>query len=86
MAKFSFSIFNETLGVDPNRSVLVDAADSILRAGSEADRWRVSREGFWCGVTPYGSIQRRQGWKLHLSATVSSAEEVLVRAVPVLLA
>lgn len=45
----------------------------------------VERSGVWLRVTPPGARPRTQGWKLHLTATVASAEEVLSRAVPVLL-
>ncbi len=85
MAEFNFSIFDQALEDDADRSGLIETAVGVLHAAGEADHWHITTEGFWCGVTPHGSIQRRQGWKLHLSATVSSAEEVLARALPVLL-
>lgn len=37
-------------------------------------------------VSPPGHVMRRQGWKLHLSATPVSAEALLRRALPVLVA
>lgn len=58
---------------------------STLRARDEIDGWDVSTDGFWCCVTPHGHAGRSQGWKLHLSATVSSATTILDRALPVLL-
>ncbi|MFI9105447.1 class IV lanthionine synthetase LanL [Streptomyces fildesensis] len=41
---------------------------------------------FWCRVGPAEQLKRVQGWKLHLSATVLSAPEVLHRAARVLVA
>ncbi|MGH8903338.1 MAG: class IV lanthionine synthetase LanL [Egibacteraceae bacterium] len=58
---------------------------SALRTAGKAERWEVTTDGLWCYVTPNEHSWRAQGWKLHLSATVSSAEAVLVRSLPVLL-
>jgi serine/threonine protein kinase len=46
--------------------------------------WRVSRRGTWTYATPEVP-PRDQGWKLHVSATLASANEVLRRAVPLLI-
>jgi len=46
--------------------------------------WHVRRQGLWTYATP-DIAQRDQGWKLHVSATLASAHEVLRRAVPVLI-
>ena len=46
--------------------------------------WQVRRLGTWTYATPEVP-QRDQGWKLHISATLASADEVLRRAVPVLI-
>jgi class IV lanthipeptide synthase len=48
--------------------------------------WYVSRPygGPWVGVRRRGSRIPSAGWKLHVSATVGSATEVLARALPVL--
>ena len=46
--------------------------------------WRVHRRGSWTYATP-DAPPREQGWKLHVSATLASAKEVLRRAVPVLI-
>lgn len=68
-------------------SSLVGVLDSILSETDGRDRWNVSRDGgFWCSVTPEDGFGRAQGWKLHLSATMTSAEEVLARSLPILLA
>ena len=47
--------------------------------------WRVVLDSVWCQVWPGEPLLRRQGWKLHLSATRSSAPTVLERALGVLL-
>jgi tRNA A-37 threonylcarbamoyl transferase component Bud32 len=52
-----------------------------LRSG-----WRIDRAGTWTRVAPSGSGLRDQGWKIHLSAVPSSAQQVLERATPVLVA
>ncbi|MGH3720183.1 MAG: class IV lanthionine synthetase LanL [Pseudonocardiaceae bacterium] len=85
MADFHFSIFTQESRADTDGHGLVRVLESALLALGETDRWEVSASGFWCGLTPNGHVQRSQGWKLHLSATVSSAETVLARALPVLL-
>jgi hypothetical protein len=41
--------------------------------------------GFWIGVRHKSSALPDQGWKLHLSAYPTSAETVLLRALPILL-
>ncbi len=54
-------------------------------AAHRAD-WRVERAGVWTQVVPPAGRLRTQGWKLHLSAIPSSAERILDRATPVLVA
>jgi tRNA A-37 threonylcarbamoyl transferase component Bud32 len=54
-------------------------------AGFSADP-EVDDAGVWIRVRNTGSAPRQQGWKLHLSATVLSAADVLCRSLPVLLA
>lgn len=82
---FNFSVFAGVRGASADVSELVGMLDGALRAMGETDRWDVSTGGFWCGVTPHEHVVRSQGWKLHLSATVSSAKTVLARALPLLL-
>jgi tRNA A-37 threonylcarbamoyl transferase component Bud32 len=57
-------------------------AEQLAAAGQR--EWRVSRLGAWTYATPEVP-PRDQGWKLHVSATLASADEVLRRAVPVLI-
>ncbi|MFD9093391.1 class IV lanthionine synthetase LanL [Streptomyces collinus] len=63
--------------------------ESLCRRALEASGagvgWAVSVDEMWCRLTPAGGMGRRQGWKLHVSATSASAPEVLVRSLDVLL-
>ncbi|WP_146166720.1 tetratricopeptide repeat protein [Streptosporangium nondiastaticum] len=54
--------------------------------GAERSAWTLRDSETWCMVTPVGYRPRRQGWKLHLSATVGSAHQVLRGAAGVLVA
>ncbi|MDQ4092015.1 MAG: class IV lanthionine synthetase LanL, partial [Actinomycetota bacterium] len=85
MADFNFSVFTGAQGTDVDASDLVEILQDALRAGGQANRWEFSTKGLWCGVTPHGYVGPPQGWKLHLSATVSSAKTVLTQALPLLL-
>ncbi|MFJ3667318.1 class IV lanthionine synthetase LanL [Streptomyces sp. NPDC090106] len=71
-----------------NQAIEVDL-DSLLRRALQAtgtsELWTADAEEMWCRVTPKAGMRRRQGWKLHVSATAASAPEVLVRALDVLL-
>jgi tRNA A-37 threonylcarbamoyl transferase component Bud32 len=49
-------------------------------------RQKEGASGVWLYVTPEGASPPEQGWKLHVSADLFSAEQVLRRALPVLLA
>ncbi|WP_333774042.1 class IV lanthionine synthetase LanL [Streptomyces sp. IBSBF 3136] len=63
--------------------------ESLLRRALQATgtdaRWTIDADEMWCRLTHRSGMQRRQGWKLHVSATAASAPEVLVRALDVLL-
>lgn len=52
--------------------------------GDATGSWDVWLDGIWCSARPPAHRLREQGWKLHLSATRSSATTVLHRAVEVL--
>jgi serine/threonine protein kinase len=82
---FNFSVFTGVRRVSADASELGEVLDSALRALGVADHWGVSTDGIWCCVTPDEHVGRSQGWKLHLSATVSSAKAVLTRVLPLLL-
>jgi hypothetical protein len=47
-------------------------------------RWACQADAQWLYVTPRDGLRRTQGWKLHVSGTILSAEEILTRALPVL--
>ncbi len=49
-------------------------------------RWSCRADVQWVYVTPCDGAQRAQGWKLHISGTILSAEEILTRALPILVA
>ncbi|WP_194835038.1 class IV lanthionine synthetase LanL [Nocardia sp. XZ_19_369] len=58
----------------------------LIDGSSRGSSWRIdSRAGSpWCTVACSGLIRRQQGWKIHLSATILSAPEILRRTVPIL--
>ncbi|MFJ3771083.1 class IV lanthionine synthetase LanL [Streptomyces sp. NPDC090075] len=63
--------------------------ESLLRralqtTGADA-RWTADVHEMWCLLVHQSGMQRRQGWKLHVSATSASAPEVLEKALEVLL-
>ncbi|MFV2175877.1 class IV lanthionine synthetase LanL [Actinomadura sp. LOL_016] len=83
MVDFKFSVFTAVTAADAGEAPLVDV---LMRAVAAAPgRWRVGRAGIWCSAAPEEAPRRSQGWKLHVSATPASAEEVLGRALRVLL-
>ncbi|WP_229928941.1 class IV lanthionine synthetase LanL [Kitasatospora xanthocidica] len=57
-----------------------------MTGSDQAAGWRVRRVEPWWMVTPPDHLPRRQGWKLHVSATLASAPRVLERAGRVLVA
>jgi hypothetical protein len=59
----------------------VTARAVVASSGAE---WRFSVEGPWAFATPIGAQSPEQGWKLHISATETSAAEVLAATLPVL--
>lgn len=51
----------------------------------ERDTWRLAVEGTWIYATPLNAPPLQpQGWKLHISATITFAVTVLARILPVL--
>ncbi|MER6518341.1 class IV lanthionine synthetase LanL [Streptomyces sp. NPDC001553] len=63
--------------------------ESLLRQAllitDNGKRWTADADDMWCRLTHHRGIRRRQGWKLHVSATAASAPEVLVKSLDVLL-
>lgn len=81
----NFSVFTRSAGTETDDPGLVDVLRQALEPLPEPAKWRSTRSGMWCHVSPAGSPRRDQGWKLHVSATPASAGEVLGRSLPVLL-
>ncbi|MFK0279336.1 class IV lanthionine synthetase LanL [Streptomyces sp. NPDC090499] len=67
-------------GVD--LGILLSRALQTTGAGA---RWTTDADEMWCRLTHQSGMRRRQGWKLHVSATAASAPEVLEKALDVLL-
>ncbi|MEV4020564.1 class IV lanthionine synthetase LanL [Nonomuraea angiospora] len=65
---------------------LVGPLRSLLEQAASPERWALRAESFWCYAEPPGYAWRLQGWKLHVSATVTSAPKVLENAARVLVA
>jgi serine/threonine protein kinase len=87
------------VGSLPARSPIVDGNDEFILgliteifapAVAPDSGWHVEPAGneseLWVKVRKYGTPMPEQGWKLHVSAAPLSVEEVLRRALPVLLA
>ncbi|GFH38364.1 class IV lanthionine synthetase LanL [Streptomyces pacificus] len=71
-----------------SRTAEVDLEDLLrqaLDATGEHPRWTIDADEMWCRLTPQSATPRKQGWKLHVSATSVSAPEVLAKALDVLL-
>ncbi|MEU9450408.1 class IV lanthionine synthetase LanL [Streptomyces sp. NPDC048277] len=56
-----------------------------LQATGTGEHWTTHADEMWCRLVRQSGVQRRQGWKLHVSATAASAPEVLLKALDVLL-
>ncbi|MDP9024070.1 MAG: class III lanthionine synthetase LanKC [Candidatus Eremiobacteraeota bacterium] len=48
--------------------------------------WDAERQGIWFYAQPRGYAIPPQGWKIHVSASAQTAEEIIEKAVPVLVA
>lgn len=62
--------------------------DTFLRVRDEVvplHGWRHRPDQMWCYLTPPGTATQPQGWKIHVSATPRSAEDVLAAVSRVLL-
>ena len=82
MPDFNFSIVTPAREGSADSSELTRVVDSALSTTGEKDRWEVTEEGVWCYLTPREYLPRTQGWKLHISATPTSAETVLAHGSP----
>lgn len=45
--------------------------------------WKISRQGIWFHCSSSANVLPRQGWKIHLSATLATARQVLACAISV---
>lgn len=65
-----------------------DFAEMVADATAGQNGWRVSltSDGFWVLATPSGNAESSQGWKLHLSASIVNAANLLDRALQCLIA
>lgn len=64
--------------------ILHDILRGALERWADA-RWQVRPDRMWCAVTAPEPVARKQGWKLHVSATPLTAPLVLARAAEILL-
>ncbi len=58
----------------------------VVRGHLPSLGWRLDQAGTWTYATPDGTGLRAQGWKIHISGVPSSAERILDRVTPVLVA
>ncbi|MFC4048486.1 class IV lanthionine synthetase LanL [Actinomadura syzygii] len=86
MAEFNFSVFSGAAAPESGDARLTEVLDRALAALPAPSGWTVRRSPVWRHLTRDGGGCPAQGWKLHVSATPASAEEVLDRALAVLLA
>ncbi|EDY49707.1 class IV lanthionine synthetase LanL [Streptomyces clavuligerus] len=70
---------------DTTEAELEDLLRQALDTTGTGASWTTETDEMWCQVTPRSGNRRAQGWKLHVSATVTSAPTVLARALDVLL-
>lgn len=66
------------------RDALLDGAERLLQASTQPDRWQQQFSDNWTQFRCTGAQMPAQGWKLHLSASPVSAEDVLEAALPIL--
>jgi len=85
MADFSFSVLTPVARATADDSALVQVLEKALGGIGTKDQWKVVEDGHWCYAARPDQVGPAQGWKLHVSATMASAETVLTRALPVLL-
>jgi tRNA A-37 threonylcarbamoyl transferase component Bud32 len=86
MADFHFSVLSGAVAAESGDTRLLDVLDRALAAADGPLSWKALRSGMWTHVRPENGECPQQGWKLHVSATPASAQNVLARSLPVLLA
>lgn len=66
------------------RDVLLEQADRLLAECADPGRWEQKTFDNWAQFRCSGFAMPSQGWKLHVSATPVSAEDVLTAVLPIL--
>ncbi|MBV8368535.1 MAG: class III lanthionine synthetase LanKC [Candidatus Eremiobacteraeota bacterium] len=66
----------------PSEEYMAIVRDVVAQSPGE---WSAEPNGFWFHVHPKGRTLPTQGWKIHVSATVSNSESILRRVAPVLI-
>jgi serine/threonine protein kinase len=64
---------------EPDHQAFFDLVLEMLPAD-----WKIVRKGVWFNAIPLVKALAVQGWKIHLSATQTNAQEILRRIVPIL--
>ncbi|HTG32240.1 MAG TPA: class III lanthionine synthetase LanKC [Thermoanaerobaculia bacterium] len=64
---------------EPDRQAFFNLVKERLPAD-----WQIVRKGVWFNAVPFAKALAVQGWKIHVSATQTNAEEILRRVVPIL--
>jgi hypothetical protein len=67
---------------EPQEDQLLGLVKNLL-----PDDWQFSRKGVWFGANPGDEMFNRlpnQGWKIHVSSSISNAEDILKAIVPIL--
>ena len=75
---------------DATDTSLLELVESLVEQAPTSSSWNVESDPdpseVWIRVHSFSARTPDQGWKLHVSATAAAAEDVLRRALPVLLA
>jgi serine/threonine protein kinase len=67
---------------EPSEEYMAIVRNLLAQSASE---WSAEPDGFWFHVHPKGRTLPAQGWKIHVSATVSNSESILRQAAPILI-
>ncbi|MEN3586728.1 hypothetical protein AAH978_21650, partial [Streptomyces sp. ZYX-F-203] len=62
-----------------------DVLNQAVRGEGVEGDWKAESDDVWCRVGHRSGVWRKQGWKLHVSATIGSAAQVLSNSLKVLL-
>ncbi|HET9364991.1 MAG TPA: class III lanthionine synthetase LanKC [Candidatus Angelobacter sp.] len=86
--KYAYCLMNDTFYVPMETSynpfpVYINIVKDLLRDLNKD--WQPLRDGLWFHVYPRSFAFPQQGWKVHISATLSNSESILRKAVKVAL-